>query len=453
MNIDFLPSEFLNNMRELLGNDYDAYIEHMMSSEPTRGLRVNTLKIAKSHFESILPYPLTNSEFSPLGYYLTEKHSYGTHPYHHAGLFYMQEPSAMSVVTAIAPYVGERVLDMCSAPGGKGTYLASIMNGRGTLVLNEYVRNRANILMSNVERMGIRNSTITNNSPRDFARLMPEYFDTIVVDAPCSGEGMFLKEVEAPRNWNMANVETCAERQLEILTSSYECLQRGGYIIYSTCTLNRWENEGVVQRFLERYPDMEIVSVASELREVTHRGLDGVSEACRIFPHESVGEGHFFCLMHKTGGGVSNIQFDNTYKRVKVTKDFEKLYSNFSTQPYYGTLAEFGTRGYLLPDVVPYRKGINIVRSGVAVYDNIRGRLEPEHNLVTALRRDEVANSVDVTADSDEVMSYLKGNTISRDTPFRGYGVLTVDGYPLSIIKAIDGTVKNHYPKGLRNLR
>lgn len=454
MDIRTLPQQFLDNMHSLMGDEeYERYIAHMSSASARRGLRVNTLKISTEEFENIFPYPTQASPFCPEGYYLPEDRSYGTHPYHHAGLFYMQEPSAMSVITALRPYIGNRVLDMCSAPGGKATYLGSLMKNKGVLVLNEIVFQRAKILESNIERMGIRNAVITNNSPKDIERLLPEYFDTVVVDAPCSGEGMFLKEEAAVKAWNMNNVLTCAARQYEILSSAYNTLQCGGYLVYSTCTLNRYENEEVIERFLASHNDMETVPVCDSLKNVTPAGFAPVDNAIRIFPHNSVGEGHFVCLMHKRSGGINNMRFTDAFEPLKSDSEFRDLFSKLASIDLYGKLGKYKDRVFILPDEIPYVKGINVIKCGVAACDIVKGRIEPLHNLVTALYKGETHDSIDLHSDSTDIMKFLKGETLTASPSYKGYCVLTVDGYPLSLVKAVNGTIKNHYPKGLRNLK
>lgn len=452
MDIKSLPVEFLNNMREMLGENYGEYISYMETAKPRRGLRVNTLKTDIDEFEKIFPFELSKSPFSDDGYYLPAEGAYGSHPYHHAGLYYMQEPSAMSVVSLIKPYIGKRVLDMCAAPGGKSSYLAGLMQNDGILFLNEYVFSRAKILVGNMERMGVRNAFITNNSPKDIARLYPSFFDTVIVDAPCSGEGMFVKEESAITSWNAKNVATSAERQFAILNSAYEVLSPYGYMVYSTCTLNKIENEGVIKRFLKAYPDMKIVEPHSELKNNVLSGFDGLENAIRIFPHKHIGEGHFACLMQKTGGRDMNIKFSDTYTHIKADNECRELYSSLTGELPPDRFFEHNSRLYDIGFEVPYVKGINLVKCGVTFAERANKRIVPHHNIATIAKRNTPRNSISFPAESIEIKKYLVGETLNVSADFKGYGVIEADGYPLGIIKSSDGAIKNHYPKGLRNV-
>lgn len=443
-------NEYYKMMESML-DDYKDFITWEKSSVVKRGIRVNTLKTDLESFETIFNVvhnePLIKTPFSPFGY--SVDNGYGDSIMHRAGLFYMQEPSAMSAVTALAPYIGNKILDMCAAPGGKSTQAASYLNGKGIIVSNEIVFNRAKVLRSNIERCGVRNAMITNNTPESLSASLPNYFDTIIVDAPCSGEGMFLKEPQARDMWSMDYVNECAARQLSILECADKALCVGGVIAYSTCTYNTVENEGVINRFVANH-DYEILPIIG-LDECTSPSY-GIEKARRIFPHRHGGLGHFICVMRKLSGsqGGGYIEF-NPYDNYN-NSELEHLWSEIAATEMWAKPYRYKESIYLLPDGLPFVKGMNIVTAGVKVAEEIHGRLVPHHAVAMALRRGEAHDPIATEPDGETIARYLRGEVIDGGDR-KGYRLVTCGGYPIGLVKISDGAAKNHYPKGLRRIK
>ena len=438
---------FFKQMKDLLGEEYDEYIS-ALSSERTRGVRANTLKISPEELSEKIPVG-AKIPFEKNGFFI-DGIKLGNSPYHHAGLFYLQEPSAMLPVAAIAPYLKGKILDLCAAPGGKSTQILNYMQDGSELICNEVVEARANILASNLERMGAA-CTVISMSPSSLENKYPEYFDAIVVDAPCSGEGMFRKEETAVRDWNLANVKTCAARQYEILKSAEKMLKPDGYIVYSTCTLNKVENEEVILKFLDEFPYMQPVEPDENVRKCTRRGF-GLSETMRIFPHTFNGEGHFACLMKKHAEtDTIKIKFLNPFSPIKAEKnEIERILRDMDVDLQMQDLGIFGDNVYIRPSDTGIPQGVRIFRGGLPIIQLKNGRGEPLHGLATYLKKGRCNKTVSFPAESKEIDAYLKGEAIQCDAPFGGYGVIAVDGYPLGLVKSNNGILKNHYPKGLR---
>ena len=306
-----LPDAFVMRMRQLLGSECDAFFASY-EKERALGLRVNTMKVSAEVFarENQETFSLRPVSWCREGFYYEQESRPGRHPYHEAGVYYIQEPSAMAVVSLLDPKPGERVLDLCAAPGGKTTHIASRLNGKGLLVSNEIHPARAKILSQNVERMGIGNAIVTNEDSGSLAEFFPEFFDCMVVDAPCSGEGMFRKDEQARNEWSEANVRLCAERQQEILDNAAKMLKPGGRMVYSTCTFAPEEDEDGIAAFLERHPEFSVVCLEKD--EVPEGLSSGHPEwsrghnpelqnTFRIWPHKSEGEGHYLALLRKNG--------------------------------------------------------------------------------------------------------------------------------------------------------
>lgn len=440
-------NEYYKMMESML-DDYKDFIEWERSGVVKRGIRVNTLKTDLDNFETLFNAvhnePLIKTHFSPFGY--SVDNGYGDSVLHRVGLFYMQEPSAMSAVTALAPYIGNKVLDMCAAPGGKSTHVSAYLNGKGILVSNEIVFNRAKILRSNIERCGIRNAVITNNTPESLSAALPHYFDTIIVDAPCSGEGMFLKEPQARDMWSMDYVNECAARQLSILECADKALSDGGVIAYSTCTYNTEENEGVIKNFIGKH-DYENLPIIG-LEECTSPAY-GIDKARRVFPHRHGGLGHFICVMRKLSGGEGGVYKNyNPYENYN-NSELEHLWSEIAVTEMWAKPCKYKESIFLLPDGLPFAKGMNIVTAGVKIAEEIRGRLVPHHALAMALRRGEARDPISTEPDDETLVRYLRGEVIDGGNR-KGYGLVACSGYPVGLVKISGGAAKNHYPKGLR---
>ncbi|MGN0483172.1 MAG: RsmF rRNA methyltransferase first C-terminal domain-containing protein [Lachnospiraceae bacterium] len=450
-----LPEAFCSRMKLLLKEEYDRFFKSY-ETETVRALRVNTLKTTPQEFEEKQIFSLKKVPWTKAGFYYPSKERPGLHPYHEMGLYYIQEPSAMAVAEAAEVQPNERVLDLCAAPGGKSTQLAAALQGQGLLVSNEIHPARAKILSQNIERMGIRNAVVTNETPQKLAEFFCDFFDCIVVDAPCSGEGMFKKEEQAAIQWSTQNVELCAERQKEILDAAVTMLRPGGRLIYSTCTFAPQENEGSVNYLLETYPEfevqkMDIQKFFSPGRPEWVDGPEELKKTARLWPHQIKGEGHYVAVLKKAGETPS-VAFSQ--KLPKVEEAAVQLYREFEKEvlkeKLEGIPVLFGEQLYLMPEVLPL-KGIKILRAGLHLGTVKKKRFEPSHALALALKKEQVQNVCELEVADERVESYLRGNAIACEA-VKGWNLLCVDGYPIGWGKYSNGVLKNHYPKGLRRV-
>ncbi len=427
-----LPEKFIVNMKKQLPeNEWEAFFA-VYEKKPFKGVRLNPLKGGRYALKPLLPFLGEPVPWEENGFY-TQAEKLGASPFHLAGLFYSQEPSAMSAAPLLEVRSGERVLDLCSAPGGKGTQLACAMQGKGLIVLNEPVLSRAKILSGNVERMGIKNAVVTCETPEKLAERFEGYFDKILVDAPCSGEGMFRKNAdEAIGEWSEENIFLCAARQKRILESATKMLRVGGRLVYSTCTFAPAEDEGQVCDYLQSHAEMRL------LRQE------------KLYPHKIDGEGHFVALFEKSGEQVSAY-----IKEIKpfISKTSEQAFRAFEKEflvtPKVRRLHEVGGVLYDLPENVFDWKGLQVLRVGVRLGEVKNGRFEPSHSLVLCADKEELKNVVDLSITDPRVEKYLRGETIESDTK-NGWCAVCVEGYPIGLGKTVNGTVKNHLPKGLR---
>ncbi|GAX90622.1 RsmF rRNA methyltransferase first C-terminal domain-containing protein [Effusibacillus lacus] len=449
-----LPQPFISRMSDLLGTEYELFSQSYENPK-TMGLRVNTLKISAEEFLAISPFRLEPVPWAPEGFYYEAEESPGKHVYHTAGLYYIQEPSAMAIAPGLAPEPGERVLDLCAAPGGKTTHLAAYMKGRGILVANEFVAGRAKVLAENVERLGVRNAVIFNEHPAKLAAAFPGWFDRILVDAPCSGEGMFRKDPAACEEWSLENVVHCAIRQLDILEEAAKMLRPGGKLVYSTCTFSPEENESVLDRFLDTHPEFRLLpfpnaSCFSPGRPEWGKGRPELQHAVRLWPHRIRGEGHFSALLEKTDGaepGVVPLQTKVQSEAVSLLNAFMR---ESLMEPIPGTqLLLQGENLYSTPGDLPDVKRLKWVRPGLHLGEVKKKRFEPSHTLAMTLSSKEVVRFISLQPDDPEVARYLRGETLSATTP-DGWTLVCVHQFPLGWGKVVNGTLKNHYPKGLR---
>lgn len=451
-----LPQEFTTRMQELLKDEYEDFIKSY-EEESLGALRVNTLKIGYEEFQSLAPFTLTPVPWCETGLYYSKEERPGKHPYHEMGLYYMQEPSAMSVAELADVKPGERVLDLCAAPGGKSTQLAAKMKGEGLLVSNEIHPARCKILSQNIERMGIRNAVVTNETPQGLSARFANFFDCIVVDAPCSGEGMFRKDEEAVRQWSLDNVVMCASRQDEILDEAVKMLCSGGRIVYSTCTFAPAEDEECVHRFLERHQDFKVSkgNAYEGFAPGNPDWADGdvrVREAHRLWPHKLRGEGHFAALLVHTGEVLPKEVSSGKKKSVQpLDKEKERLYTDFIKETLKeepaGEKILFGDALYLMRETLNL-KGLKVLRPGLHLGTFEKKRFEPSHSLALALNPEEVWRSIHISAD-EEVTRYLRGESLVANSE-KGWTLVCVDGYSVGWGKVSNGMLKNHYPKGLR---
>ena len=466
-----LPDAFVMRMRQLLGSECDAFFASY-EKERALGLRVNTMKVPAEVFarENQETFPLRPVSWCREGFYYEQESRPGRHPYHEAGVYYIQEPSAMAVVSLLDPKPGERVLDLCAAPGGKTTHIASRLNGKGLLVSNEIHPARAKILSQNVERMGIGNAIVTNEDSGSLAEFFPEFFDCMVVDAPCSGEGMFRKDEQARNEWSEANVRLCAERQQEILDNAAKMLKPGGRMVYSTCTFAPEEDEDGIAAFLERHPEFSVVCLEKD--EVPEGLSSGYPEwsrghnpelqnTFRIWPHKSEGEGHYLALLRKNGTWTA--EDGRKRKQPKYWNDkagrsyVEEFLKKSLTASDHDALEEgmdrlilFGDQLYQLPEGTPALDRLRVLRPGLHLGAFKTKRFEPAHALSHFLKPEQAVSVCRLEPEDPQVLDYLKGNTVKGEAGLSGWTLVCIGDYPLGWGKAVSGTVKNHYPKGLR---
>ena len=460
MNIKF-PIEFETLMKRQLGEEYGKFAAAAEETPVYRGIRINTLKAGA--FDALSKVcPLTESVlWCADGFYINDGSINGRHPYHMGGLFYFQEPSAMCAAEALPVRENDKVLDLCAAPGGKTTQLAAKLKGTGFIAANEISSKRASVLSENIARMGITNAAVFNESPNVLADKYPEFFDKIIVDAPCSGEGMFRKEPDALTDWSLEHTKACARRQRHIIDSAYIMLKPGGYMVYSTCTFSVYENEEIVQYILENYPDMTIepipaLSMLSPGIPEFAGGNDQVSRARRVYPHLHKGEGHFAALFKKAGEADVETQEREPKNRKNavygIAWDSEKLFSEFEKEcltfsvreRFGGELVSFGERLFLKPTGLDIDR-VRVPRPGLDLGVCRKGRFEPSHALCLALKKEDFKNTVDHSWDSLEIERYLKGNVISAGG--KGWAAVLADGFPIGWIKVSGGMGKNHLPK------
>jgi NOL1/NOP2/sun family putative RNA methylase len=492
-----IPPLFLENMRRLLGEQAAAF-QASYQRPPVAGLRVNTLKIAPDSLRERLHYTLKPLPWSPSGFQLVEAADVqpqpsdspityaplGKHVYHAAGLYYLQEPSAMAVAELLDPQPGEAVLDLCAAPGGKTTHLAALMANQGLLVANETHPKRVWELAENLERWGARNTIITNESPQRLAERLSGFFDKILVDAPCSGEGMFRKSEAARRDWSPDQTIRCAQRQSAILISAAQLLKPGGVLAYSTCTFNPLENELTIARFLKSHPDFEILQIHPLLGFSPGQPdwlppedrLPELARAVRIWPHLAPGEGHFVALLRRNSvpdpttvpyarkrpaKGRRIAQEPGNQPNQHLLAEFQNFCQQnlqapaLFSQPDSGRLRLAGAYLYQAPANAPDLTGLNVIHPGWwlgAFYSGAgkaRLRFEPSHALALGLRLEQAQRRLDLEAGSPQVDAYLHGETLAWGGE-DGWVLLAVDGFPLGWGKSVRGQIKNFYPRGLR---
>ncbi|MBQ1441105.1 MAG: RsmB/NOP family class I SAM-dependent RNA methyltransferase [Clostridia bacterium] len=439
-------------MKRMLGEEYSEY-EACIRQPHFRGIRINTLKFRIEDSEK-LGLPITICPFSESGFYLnSDDQSIGNSPWHHAGAIYSQEPSAMSAVTILDPKPGEKILDMCAAPGGKSTQIAAKLDGKGLLWSNEYVRKRAQILISNAERMGIRNCVVSNAHPDRLAENLGGFFDRVLVDAPCSGEGMFRRDRRAVEEWSPEHSAACAARQLAILDSAAKCLRGGGILVYSTCTFSACENEDVISEFLDSHPDFILEPSGVEFGR---SGFDrsekyDLTLTRRIFPMDG-GEGHFAAKMRRIGDEFADLPRLAGKRSCDEEKKAAALFDEcFNIEPY-GNIKLVGNSCYIIPDMVPDVKGVGILRCGVLLGDVMKNRIEPAHALFMASGANECRAIVRLEPDSRELTAFLHGEEIHAESGLNGYTAIACGDVVTGFGKCTGDRIKNRYPKGLRML-
>ncbi len=492
-----IPEQFKKRMEGYLGEkEYSEFISSFDNDKRYHALRVNTLKTDLESLQDKLKYLEKRVTWEDTGFYYDDESEPGKHPFHEAGLFYIQEPSAMSPVHFLDPKPGDKVLDLCAAPGGKTTQIATLMKGEGILVTNEINRDRAKILSLNVERLGIANALVLNEDSARLSEVFEGYFSKILVDAPCSGEGMFRKNDNAGDEWSPENVRLCAERQHEILDNASKMLLPGGRLVYSTCTFSADENEETVLRFLFEHPDFHAVNVelvggmengrsefispeiVSELEAIDSNRCEDckkeVASSVRLWPHRLEGEGHFLCVFERDGELINDNSYVPGGRNIPAKPEQVKHFESFLAEAVLydkkcfeikrgrincqfssgrllnGIIFMFGDQMYLSPEDMPGTSGLKVMRPGLHLGTIKKDRFEPSHALALYLNGNEVINTKDFSSESEDIKSYLNGQTLRVDLSGKGWTLITVDGYSIGWAKAAGGMLKNHYPKGLR---
>ncbi len=446
-----LPIEFTERMKKLLGDEFENFIS-AINSTPVKGFRVNTEKISLEDFGKINVFGKEKIPYVKNGFYL-EMEKAGNHPYHHAGMIYIQEPGAMAPAECVRIEKDWQILDMCAAPGGKSTQLKNKLGEKGLLVSNEIIPSRCKILTGNIERLGLKNCVTTCMDTFRLAKTFPETFDLIMVDAPCSGEGMFRKDDIAIAEWSEQNVKMCAERQKEILENAVKCLKDGGYIVYATCTFSLEENEMVVDSFLKNHPEFEIIPVKKEVEENTSDGIlfdgctcENIHFARRFYPHKNKGEGQFMAVLHN-----KNERYESKKLTLKKQEKIDKSVFDFldsTLENYDKTMVTMynGNPVYFTPDF-EVKKG-NAFLCGVTIGEICKNYIKPHHQFFMAMGKD-FKRKIELSPDSEEMKKYLRGEefvTVCEN----GWAVVTTEGAPVGGVKVSGGKAKNHYPKGLR---
>lgn len=464
-----LPCDFTDRMKNMLKDEYEEFLASY-DLPKYQSLRMNPLKADKSIFLAQNPFSLEQIPWAENGFYYAKEDAPGKHPYHDAGVYYIQEPSAMAPVEYLEAKPGERILDMCAAPGGKSTQIASEMKGEGLLICNEIHPARAKILSENIERMGIKNALVTNETPQHLSEIFESYFDRILVDAPCSGEGMFRKNEDACGEWSLDNVKICAARQDEILDCAASMLRPGGRLVYSTCTFAPAENEGSIYRFLQRHTDFAVVEVplydemkngrsewCTDEREeiaVEESMKKAIEKTIRLWPHRLRGEGHYLAVLEKLGSVPEDYQgYCKSGQEKGISEKECKEYFDFAKESLNielpGKFLKFGEQLYLMPDKMPGLKGMKILRPGLHLGTMKKNRFEPSHALALALSSQDVRHVWNIASDRFEAKAYINGQTLNAEGE-KGWYLITVDNYSIGWGKLAGGIMKNHYPKGLR---
>lgn len=460
----FLPEAFLERMEEMLGAEYEEFLKSYENPR-TFGLRVNTAKISCEEFEKIVPFPVEKIPWIENGYFYGEESRPARCPLYQAGLYYLQEPSAMTPASRLSVEPGEYVLDMCAAPGGKATAAGAALNGQGLLVANDISTTRARALLRNLELFGIPNLFVANEAPEKLVKSFPEFFHKIILDAPCSGEGMFRKEEALAKDWTPEKSRELAEIQRRLILNAADMLRPGGQLLYSTCTFSPEEDEGTVSYLLEQRPEMELMEMKPY--EGFSPGVPGwgngderLSKCVRIFPHKMNGEGHFLALFHKPGETIRQETRVQTKPDKNARKWVEAFFDEIGLktlggQPFDWNRVEIrADKVYYLPLLSHSFRGITFLRNGLYLGDLKKNRFEPSQPFALALRKDEVQAVISLSIQDDRLTRYLKGETLAiapgEAAHEKGWHLLCTEGYPLGFGKLVNQTLKNKYPAGWR---
>lgn len=453
-----LPEQYKETMKRLLGQDFKAY-EDSFLREPYGGIRINTLKITPKDWEKISPYGMERVPWTENGYYYNPRLKPARHPYYFAGLYYLQEPSAMLPANVLAVKPGDRVLDLCGAPGGKSTELGAKLLGQGVLVANDLSNSRAKALLRNLERFGVENAVVISESPEKLLNFFPEYFDKILIDAPCSGEGMFHKDGTMTGDWELKGPDYYSSIQKGILKAAIAMLRPGGCLLYSTCTFSPKENEEIIAWLLDQEPSFSVLPIPQA--EGMDRGhpewADGREElkgCVRLWPFQVKGQGHFAALLRKNNSiHKEDLQAGALVERVslpsQVLEFFRQMNLDVNQWTAHKETKILDNRIYLVPKGMPDLKGLRILRSGLLLGELKKDRFEPAQAFAMCIHSEE-GKGVHLS-DYEEAVKYLKGETLFlEDEKKAGWQLVRIDGFPLGWAKAQKGTLKNKYAAGWR---
>ena len=455
-----LPASFVEKMKILLGEEFDSYIK-CYDEKRWYGLRVNTKKISVEEFQKICPFEIEPIPWIENGFYYDgENVQAAKHPYYFAGLYYLQEPSAMTPANRLPIEPGDKVLDVCAAPGGKATELGAKLQGEGVLIANDISNSRAKGLLKNIEVFGIGNVLVLSEEPGKLEDYFPEYFDKILIDAPCSGEGMFRKDKKMVKAWEEHGPAFFAKIQRSIVTQAARMLKPGGLILYSTCTFDPEENEGTIEYLKEQFPEFEIKDIvpyegfASGKPEVTKSQDVDFEKTVRIWPHKLHGEGHYLALLQK-GESKKEQSTQKTKEKIKkVPEEILEFFKSVDWEMDWSRLEIYSEKVYYMPEEIPDVKGLRFLRTGLYLGDLKKNRFEPSQSLAMCLKKEEYKNCVSISVEDERVIKYLKGETIDVDDlvqpKMKGWTLVLVDGYPLGWGKLANGTLKNKYLPGWR---
>lgn len=436
-----LPEQYLNNMEQLLQDEYDKYLESF-NNDRVYGLRINTNKISVKDFLKINPFNLTPIPWCDDGFYFDENDKPSKHPYYYAGLYYIQEPSAMLPAQVLPIEENDVVLDACAAPGGKSSKLANKLNGTGLLASNDISVSRAQVLLKTLESQGVCNYYVMAQDINDIN--LHNTFDKILIDAPCSGEGMFRKDQDLIKSWLEKGNEYYANIQKSIISKALDLLKDGGQMVYSTCTFSPLEDEDIIEYALSICPKLKVLPIKQSQGFAT--GITENTKNCvRLYPHRIKGEGHFVALLQK---GESKNDKTTNVNKCDLPKD--EFFNNL-TNTYNGTLVSRQDKLYIEPNVSINTNGLRVLRSGLYLGEYKHNKFEPSQALAMSLSKDTYKNILNFDLNDDRVIKYLKCETLDvKDKYVNGYVLVCVDGYPLGFGKVDKGILKNKYPANYR---
>ena len=454
-----LPEKYLNTIKEMLGNEFDEYLESFNDNR-LYGLRVNTLKISSSEFEKISPFELKPIPWIENGFYFSQNDKPAKHPFYFAGLYYIQEPSAMTPANVLPIDEGDKVFDMCAAPGGKSTQLGAKLNGTGLLIANDISNTRAKALLKNVEMAGIPNIMVLSEDPKKLIQYYRGFFDKILIDAPCSGEGMFRKDNKLIRSWENNGPEFYHEIQKEIILIGADMLKPGGMMLYSTCTFSKIEDEQSIRYLLENRPEFSIIDI-KEYSGFSHGYEDTVEDTkmnfgkmVRIWPHKMNGEGHFVALLQKSVDLELINHLDSPDTKPKLPVELIQFIDEVSYPIDKNEIEIIDDNVYVIPKSAGNHKGLRMLRSGLLLGECKKNRFEPSQALAMAMKIEDYVSSIDMNINDPNVIKYLKGETIEiediKTTKPSGWQLICVNGFPLGWGKLTGTTLKNKYCAGWR---